>query len=44
MGADANAQVEERLATMRATVAYQRHCPDKFVVETISNLLQRGAD
>jgi len=42
--ADANAQVKERLATVRATVTRQRHCLDGFVVETINNLLQSGAD
>jgi len=44
MEANANAQVEERLATMCATVARQRHCPNGFVVKTINDLLQRGAD
>jgi hypothetical protein len=29
---------------MRATVARQRHCPNRFVVETINDLLQRGGD
>ncbi len=27
-----------------ATIARQRHCPNRFVIETISDLLQRGAD
>jgi len=44
MEADVNAQVEERLATVRATVTRQRHCLDGFVVEIINDVLQRGAD
>jgi hypothetical protein len=44
MEADVNVQVEEQLATVRAIVARQQHCLDEFVVETISDLLQHGAD
>ncbi|CAK9277280.1 unnamed protein product [Sphagnum jensenii] len=42
--ADTYAQVEEQLATMRASVASQRHGPNRLIVEDADDLLQRDSD
>jgi len=42
--ADMYVQVEERLAAMRASVASQRHGPNRLIVEDAGDLLQRDND
>jgi hypothetical protein len=42
--ADMYAQVEERLAMMRASVTRQRHGPNRFIIEDADDLLQHDSD
>jgi hypothetical protein len=42
--ADTYVQVEERLATMRASITNQRQGPNRLIVEDTDDLLQRDND